>query len=219
MSKKEVIEIAEIFYQHSFEANCAFSIYMQYNSNLEKYKDAINNSPAFYHIIRNSLVTEIFMKLIKIYDSHKDSVNIKFLLESYKAYTLDVTDTSNSIVKKQEYLKKYDTALKNIQPQLDNLKKQRNKVHAHNDRKSIGNIEEIIEDNPLNLKDIKMLIDLSLDISLLIIGDLTGINKPRLYANINDWENTLKLVEIGEKYRDVGINNVIKEVNSVIKNY
>ena len=63
---------------------------------------------------------------------------------------------------------------------------------------------------PIYYSDIKVLIDFSLDVTRLIIGVLTNINKAEQYSNIDDWEGTLRLVQLGNKYKDVEIASYMK---------
>lgn len=84
----------------------------------------------------------------------------------------------------------------------DKLTKQRNKIYAHNDGKLKFNVKECMENDPLYLSDIQMLIDYAFDVTRFVIGALTGIEKATAYININDWKGTLNYVKLGIKYRD-----------------
>lgn len=92
---------------------------------------------------------------------------------------------------------KYD----NLEPKIDYLIKQRNKVYAHNDEDKLHSIDEIIKEYPIYYKDIEQMISYALEISGFSIAMLTGVNKAKLPDNIGDWENTLNLLSDGQKYQ------------------
>ena len=84
-----------------------------------------------------------------------------------------------------------------------NIQKQRNKIYAHNDEESIMNIDAITKKYPVSHYDMKQLIDFALRLTGCIIKSLTGSGKPTKYANIRDWQETLKLVKQGLIYEQL----------------
>lgn len=108
-------------------------------------------------------------------------------------------------MKKDEYFNFYVKKFSSLNAKMENLRIQRNKVYAHNDKDSILDIDAVIEQNPLDLDDIQMLIEYALEVSKFIIASLTGVLRADKYVNINDWKNTLMLVQIGEKYKEYEI--------------
>lgn len=102
----------------------------------------------------------------------------------------------------EQYFDFYYKKFCSLNPKIENLRVQRNKIYAHNDRESIFDIDTVIKKNPLNMVDIQVLIEYALEVSRFLLGRLTRILKPDKYGNIDDWGNTLRLVQIGEKYRD-----------------
>ena len=113
-------------------------------------------------------------------------------------------------LKFSDYIELYKKELHSLRPQIDNLTIQRNKIYAHNDGDMKFDFETIYEKYSINYSDIKVLIDFSLDVTRLIIGVLTGVNKAEQYTNIDDWVGTLRLVQIGNKYKDVEIASHMK---------
>lgn len=102
----------------------------------------------------------------------------------------------------QELIDLYTKKLHSINPSIQNLINQRNKIYAHNDRSTNFNFENIHKKNPIIKADADKLIDIALDISCFCIEVLTGVSKARDYININDWESSLKMITIGQKYQD-----------------
>lgn len=102
----------------------------------------------------------------------------------------------------EQYFDFYDKKFCSLNPKIKNLRVQRNKIYAHNDSESIFDIDAVIKKNPLNMADIRVLIEYALEVSRFLLGRLTRILKPDKYGNIDDLGNTLRLVQIGEKYRD-----------------
>lgn len=101
-----------------------------------------------------------------------------------------------------KFLELYQKRYNALSKKRDSLSEQRNKIYAHNDEKSIFNIDEILKKNPLFYADIKELIEFALDATGLIVGALTGICKAEKYSNIDDWQGTLMLARLGLKYQD-----------------
>ena len=110
-----------------------------------------------------------------------------------------------------EIIDLYVKKLSSIKPSIENLRIQRNKIYAHNDRQTNFDFRSIYEKNPINKKDADVLIDLALDISCLCVEILTGVSKARSYTNIDDWEASLKMITIGEKYRDAYLEELLTD--------
>ena len=69
----------------------------------------------------------------------------------------------------------------------------------------------IYEKNHINKNDADALINLALDIGYLCVEILTGVSKARSYINIDDWEALLKMIMIGEKYRDAYLEELLTD--------
>ncbi|EOS7969335.1 hypothetical protein DXT27_RS12765, partial [Enterococcus hirae] len=74
-------------------------------------------------------------------------------------------------------------------------------------------LDIIINNFPLDYKDINDLIVFALDFSIFASAMLTGINRASEPVNINDWENTLRAVRLGEKYKEVDVQKKVEELN------
>ena len=66
---------------------------------------------------------------------------------------------------------------------------------------------------PLNIE----LIDFALSVTQLIIACLTDIYKVGQYANIDDWEGTLMLAQLGLKYQDYDLKQQMKEFEEQLR--
>lgn len=265
MNKEEIVKLANDFWQESIEANSYYSIIKQYGENYKKYNYEIRCSAAFYSITYKALQEALFMKLSKLYDTHSDAINIRYLLKEckdnihlfpkYMATKEVEVEGKKQIIKipfqyqvkpdEECYFKREVESQKQIQKLIGgnieaipiriditaqgyidlyekkfhvfkskiipNLITQRNKIYAHHDKEVCFNIENIINQNPICYNDIKKLIEYALDVSRFVIGFLDDINKPEQYVNINDWEGTLRLVQVGNKYKDIEIKAKTRE--------
>lgn len=110
----------------------------------------------------------------------------------------------------EQYFDFFNKKICSLNPKIENLRVQRNKIYAHNDSNSIFDIDAVIKKNPLNMADIRVLIECAIDISIFLLGRLTHIKNPEKYGNIDDLENTLQLVQIGKKYQDIEIQAKIQ---------
>lgn len=263
MKKEELVTLAEYIYKEAFDANCYYSVIRQYDKNREDNFDLISISPAFYHVVYNSLVISTVMELSKIYDKGSDSVNIRTLLTAFKenislfpvnrgSFETDVDgeihrqDISyQHVIKKEEecffkdeveknrvvtdlfgfkdgpvrinltieeYLELYQKKYRSIQPKINNLIAQRNKIYAHNDKMAIEDMQVLIKKNLLKKFDVQELINYALEISKFIIACLTGINKCDEPVNIDDWQVTLSYAKLGIKYSKLELVKQLEEI-------
>lgn len=67
-------------------------------------------------------------------------------------------------------------------------------------------MNSILDNNPISYPDIKELIDFALDCTGLILETLTDEYSATEYANIDDWDNTLALAQLGLKYQEYDHN-------------
>lgn len=223
IDKETAIKIATAFFDETRSAKNAMEVIKQFGENSKKYSEVMKYSPAYYFIVYNALISEVMMIISKIYDDSKNSVNLgEFiftcqrnieLFPKEKVHTyppenvgsgVDSINTSseeertfhfdlNTKEKIDGYMKKF----KSMKEPLKNLKIQRNKLYAHHDLNVILKIDDIIERNPLNMKEIESMIDLALDFSQFVIASLTKKYTLPLYSNVDDWNNTLFMTEYG----------------------
>ncbi|MGH0567682.1 hypothetical protein CN394_27625 [Bacillus anthracis] len=205
--QEQLLELAEEIYQQSFEANTFYEIMMQIEREQMEYFDEIRVSPAFYSYIYNSLVVSTFAVVSKLYDktTHRNVISVKKLLDrciEYKNFSTELTvggPTPEVFFesKKQEY----ERFEKN--KSLDSLYTQRDKIYSHNTKQAMRNMDKLIEENPLRREQIKQFIDFSLGLSRAVIVYLTGTLKASSPSNISDLKHTLRLVRLGNKYKEI----------------
>lgn len=115
-------------------------------------------------------------------------------------------------LKFSEFLEFYYKRFCSLSKKQENIRVQRNKIYAHNDKEKILNLNEIMEKNPIYYNDIQELIEFALDVTKLVISSLTGDCKANQYCNIDDWKNTLILTRKGIKYEDCQKKQMQKEL-------
>ena len=111
-----------------------------------------------------------------------------------------------------EFLELYQKRFCSLSKKQENIRVQRNKIYAHNDEKNILAEEKVWDKNPITYPDIQELIDFALDCTGLILESLTGKLSATSYRNIDDWEMTLQLVELGLKYQDYEMEQRHKQI-------
>jgi len=72
-------------------------------------------------------------------------------------------------------------------------------------------MDKLIENNPLRKEHIKQFINFSLELSQVVIVNLTGKLRASLPKNISDLKNTLMLVRIGNEYEETYISEKLGE--------
>lgn len=225
IDKETAIKIATAFFNEVRSVKNAMEVIKQFGENSKKYSEVMNYSPAYYFVVYNALISEVMMIISKIYDDSKNSVNLgnfistcqrnielfpKEKVHTYPPENVGSGDGSINTLSEEErtfhfdlkteekivgYMKKF----KSMKKPLKNLKIQRNKLYAHHDLNVILKIDDIIKSNPLNMKEIELMIDLALDFSQFVIASLTTKYTLPLYSNINDWSLTLFMAEYGRK--------------------
>jgi hypothetical protein len=102
----------------------------------------------------------------------------------------------------QELLELYQKRFRSLSKMQENIRMQRNKIYAHNDKESLLDEDIVTKNNPVFYKDIQELIDFALDITQMILGILTNKIQARKYSNVDDWTGTLMLARLGLKYQE-----------------
>ncbi len=98
-----------------------------------------------------------------------------------------------------------------IQAVCKNLREQRNKIYAHNDKDVNFDAEAVYQNNPLSFEDIDILLEFAEDYTAFCYEYLSGDYASLRIKNIDDWKYTLEYVKKGiaqqkrewkEKYGD-----------------
>ena len=226
----EEMRYSSAFYTIAYQAICN-SLFMQLAKIYDKSKNTINIG---FLLEKCSDNIKIFLEYKKIEQIETDGQNenldisfehqIKPTEECYfkeyiekerkfqKMFGVDKIDLPIKInLTIPQYINLYKKRYYALNPKINSFTIQRNKIYAHNDKNLCFNIDEILKKNPIFYNDIQELIDYALDVSRFVIECLDGINIPEQYVNINDWESTLKLVQLGSKYQDIEVESQTKE--------
>ena len=110
-----------------------------------------------------------------------------------------------------EKLDFYWKCISSYKKKIDNIRIQRNKFYAHNDKMCLLSNKSVWKVNPVEYEDIKILIDFALECTTFILELLTDIVHTTEYTNIDDLEGTLMLVKKGLKYQNIEINKQLNK--------
>ena len=91
----------------------------------------------------------------------------------------------------------YHKRFASIQTICKNLREQRNKIYAHNDRDVNFNLENFYRESPLSYQDIDILMEFAEDYTAFCYEYLSGNYAALEFKNIDDWENTLVYAKKG----------------------
>ena len=135
-----------------------------------------------------------------------------------KLFNLEYTRETPVVVdlKFSEYLSLYQKKFSALSKKQENIRIQRNKLYAHNDSSRLLE-EDISTQAPIHYSDIQELIDFALSVTQLIVACLTDVYKARQYTNIDDWECTLMLAQLGLKYQDYDLKQQMKEFEEQLR--
>ena len=95
---------------------------------------------------------------------------------------------------------------------IEKLRKLRNKVYAHNDKRVLlDGQEKWMKENGFSLDDVENLLGLAFDICDFVLVRLTGEGRHRKAINIDDFEKTLKYVQMGREHWNKEIEKLINK--------
>lgn len=213
-------DLAENIYSMAFNANCYFHIMSTLMQQWNKYEEVLRVSGAFIHFTLNSLITSSIVDVCKIYDSNVNSKTIYSLDKEVKnnfenlptSYSRHFDNLYKNIYNQEEreniinqlkesYIKRSRERLVELNGRLieiefiaKNIKKQRNKLYAHNDCLYNEQESNLILQYPITHSNISQLIDFALDYSITVIALITGLNRPKIPVNINDFEGLMQYI-------------------------
>lgn len=131
------------------------------------------------------------------------------------AKILGISDVEHITIKADmtfsEKIDFYWKCISSYKKKIDNIRIQRNKFYAHNDKTYLLSDKIVWEENPVEYEDIKILIDFALECTIFILELLTDIVHTTEYTNIDDLEGTLMLVKKGLKYQNIEINKQLNK--------
>lgn len=194
----KIMRHLEFLWSSVNEMNSYFYIIEQFLENRNKYNSEMNVSPGFYHYTYNALIIANMSEVSRMYDSNSE-INLLNFIENCERNVdtlFAIHEQSGSGVHDKEYIESYikkeSEKLTNLNGILENLKRQRDKIYAHNGTSSSEKKAKIIRESPILLKDMSELITFAKkfinDMNIL----LTNREKGGSPANIGDWNNTLE---------------------------
>lgn len=196
-TKDELLKLSKNFLQKARDANCFFDISKQFKKNRGDRYDDMRISPTFYSYADNAITVAVVMELSKLYDTSKQSINIKKFLDicyenrglfpQQKEFTLEIDGIEEKMI--FPYTRTVSTDEKDFfKNEIDNL----------------SELESLIinGDNPLR---VEMTIDRYFQLFYWKYDNLkTKINylikqRNKVYAH-NDEDKLFKIDEIVNKY-------------------
>ena len=138
---------------------------------------------------------KVFYKLKPIEEIHfpKDVQRAKDLFTSLgRKYQYTAVNLSLN-----ERIHLFRMRLRKLQEPINNLCQQRNKILAHNDARTRFDYKRIIDENNIENAEIHALVEFALDLSRFTYEIMTNEVKRADIINIDDWNATLRLVQVG----------------------
>ena len=206
---KEEIEISPAFYTmilDSLEKAIVIGLAKLYDNNNQQKPDRITiQISGLLEQIQNNI--EWFPKVKQI----KASYSIEF--SDGKISNLPEHPTIDIPLEPEKELQTLTIRKTSLDAIIKKLRNLRNKIYAHNDKKILlGKQENWIEKNSFSLDDAEMLIILAFDVSDFVIKRLAGECRERKAVNIDDFEKTLRYVQIGRKQWKQEIEKFLNKV-------
>lgn len=204
MSKKqEIIGLAEKIMDHIMFANGYIDVYLTIDQARVDYNEEINYAPGFFSITIMALTNSMFMETGKLIDSHRDALAFNNLISQCKANLgiflkhdgNNLYSKKDSKVSLEEDILKIESVLCELEPVINSLRIQRNKIYAHYDKNNFLDYSNLLKEHPVSIKDFKKLLDSMSDFCNAVLHNLnaTGIH-PR-HTNNSDLIDLLKHVK------------------------
>ena len=236
MKKEELIEVASFCHDRAGLINQDLYIVRQILKLAAKYKEEIEVSPAFYTMILDSLERSIVIELAKLFDRDDSSLQVNKVLETIRdnidwfpktrrVETSNVIESNNGKIETRSEKIIFDVLLEpekrlndlifrkeELSNTIEKLRKLRNKVYAHNDKRVLlDGQEKWMKENGFSLDDVENLLGLAFDICDFVLVRLTGEGRHRKAINIDDFEKTLKYVQMGREHWNKEIEKLINK--------
>ena len=205
---KEEIEVSPAFYTmilDSMEKAIVIGLAKLYDNNNQQKPDKITSQiDGLLEQVQNNI--EWFPKTKQIKASH----SIEF--SDGKITNLSEHPIIEIQLEPEKELQTLTIRKTSLDATIKKLRNLRNKIYAHNDKKILlGQQENWIEENSLSLDDAETLTMLAFDVSDFVIKRLTGVHRARKAINIDDFEKTLKYVQMGRKHWKQEIEKLLNE--------
>lgn len=236
MKKEDLIEVASFCHDRARLINQDLYIVRQILKLAAKYKEEIKVSPAFYTMILDSLERSIVIELAKLFDRDDSSLQVNKVLETIRdniewfpktrrVETSNVIESNNGKIEIRSEKMFFDVPLEpekrlndlifrkeELSNTIEKLRKLRNKVYAHNDKRVLlDGQEKWMKENGFSLDDVENLLGLAFDICDFVLVRLTGEGRHRKAINIDDFEKTLKYVQMGREHWNKEIEKLINK--------
>lgn len=178
MTKENLIKITQSFLCRVRMAESDRAVYQQYCDYGKKYKAGIDITPAFWTITARALVHNMMMELSKLYDERTDVYGAKKLISS--------CDNVDFFADKKALINELNDYYDKESVDIENLRKQRNKIWAHSDTKAFIAPESIENQYSLSWTAVENLIKTAGSIGNCILVALGETAECLNYSNTDD---------------------------------
>lgn len=211
MTKQELIDIIEEFRQRVKVVACYWKLYCQFCNHSHSYSEGIKRTPAFWTITSHAYIHATMTGLAQLYDRSSDVYGVETLLkvcknnkalfiendlpcgeryatsqEAAEFLSLFEEKTNEPLATGCHFLDELSKEYEEKATQIENLRRQRNKLWVHSDKKWFLNPSEFEKQNLLTDADIDSLVEFLVDISNTLLNHL-GKEVSGIYpANIDD---------------------------------
>lgn len=213
--KQTIIDDSEGLIKRIQICNSYQRIYKMLCDSLNDYPDVYEEFPAFIGISSKAIKISLMLELIKLFDKNdptKPENDVCSMVELiYKC-------RKNQSIFPDEYnigeiFREAETKIKTLYTPIQNLKKRRNKIIAHNDYKRFFEIKNFENDFPLKWRDIESLLALCSSALCKINSALTNQSYLPYYQNDDDVIKLIESAHIGLIMRAEYIKKKIENIN------
>ena len=219
--KEMLINDIKIYIRKIIFINSCIEIYDNYIFCKSAFTEEVNIAVTFFEVTKMAMAHTIMIETAKLFEDDSDVKNIKKLINccatNYRLLGNElvrreiVEHNGEQVVNKHiekisvlDIARQFDLEYSGFDPILQNLETQRNKYFAHNDNSFFGNQDELRNTNPVNLADVRLLINFATKVCNTFMSILNdGHTWEPVYKRAGD---ILNLFAALQKYRN-GVPN------------
>ena len=142
MTKHDIVKALDCLYPSIVLLHDFLTVYGTLKQAIKEHPEKLMIANGFFSTAREALLRGIFIEASKLYD--KSAYSIPQILNLCYKWIPESRDDARELRKE----------LKKLNPQIDNLREQRNKYYAHRDKNDFNDLPAVLSDYPISLLEI-----------------------------------------------------------------
>jgi hypothetical protein len=156
-----------------------------------------NVAPTFFGMTLESHLSTAFLYAAKIFDGHRDSLNIEYVLRRAEAERRSLPQ--NAVKPLEESLLAAKNKMPELKSALEAVRTRRDKVLAHLDKEVVSKPSQVAQDSEITVSELQKIFDYAWEILNGVSAFYWSFSFSHELLDIDDYEGVLDWVEKGKK--------------------